>query len=1362
MQAKSLYKKDFKIRLYLLLLFISCKSLNASPITYNHTDYVNRLVNTSNQKPNHIYFKQLGVDKGISNPSIMSIYQDQLGRMWFGTREGINIYNGEQTIVYKGSGKELQNNLLNGNECDQITGNQKGDVFFRSGRYCIQYDIREERFKIAKTGNIRVVTEVNGDIWCISNDSIYIHDSQTDSLSFYRKIGLNKITTLHASGEKLWIGTSEGLYLQDGENTPQKLIEQADIYSIFETSTHEIWVGSRMDGLFRFLPNGETIHHTGLPSDFHPIASSQIREFVEDSKGNIWFGTFKGIHCYNPQTNQFSVYQRDLLPGSLTHSSVFSLHIDKQGTIWIGTYYGGVNYFNPGSDIFSHYIDNPGRDDCLSYPFVGHMVEDKNENIWICTEGGGLNFFDRKTQKFRYFMEGGSNSIAHNNLKSICYDSKHDYLYIGTHIGGVSRYDIKNNRFYNFWDHDKNEASSPNQYIIQTTFHNDTLYVAARNGVFYLSPDSKQFVRFFPFCHSFTFDQKGNCWFASSHTLIRKHLTNPQNEKHFSLEKYDIHFPISCLIEKEGDIYFGTSGAGLYKFNEETNTVVPYTASNGYLLSDYCYSIAEAQSGNLIITTDEGITFLNTTTSETRFIKLSTSLPLTSLTEGCGILVCKNGEVIIGGTDGMISFQEKDLNSQEKEYQIYFTDLHIGNKKVTPGDQTKVLKNALSFTNSIRLKHNQNNLIIDFASSNYIGIQKNNQYEYKLKGFDQKWVPTSLSSIYYTNLNPGKYQLLVREANIKTRPPHEISLQIQIDQPWYNTVWAWLVYIAITTTLIWFFIRTKKARRELALSLEKERKEKEWNEEINQAKFRFFTNISHEFRTPLTLIISQIDILLQSNALSPFLYNKMLRISKNANRLKSMINELLEFRKLEQHHVTLRVSEQNVVSFLKEIFLSFHDLAIQRTISYSFSTEKENIPLWFDAFQLQKVFYNILSNAFKYTSEGKIVLHIEEEEDAVTIQIIDTGIGISTEDLSKIFDRFYQTKNEDQNSPHTLGTGIGLALSKNITELHHGEINVKSKQGKSTTFVVRLQKGDSHFKQDGNTIFIEKAEETISDSEAAPDKITDKEYENIRNSFPEQKDNHQYTILLIEDNEELLQILNTLFSPLYRTLLAHNGQEGYQLALDQKPDLIVSDVMMPVMSGTEMCIKIKNNIDLCHIPVVLLTALNSAEQTIEGLQNGADDYIVKPFHTKMLLMRCNNLIRNRVLLQNKFSKQTDFDIQLLAVNPLDKKLLNKITVTIENNLENTSFDINSLAKELAMSRSSFFSKFKALTGMTPNEYIQSERLKKAASLLREYPDKQINEISDMLNFSSTIYFSRCFKAHFGVSPSQFRQTGIKD
>lgn len=557
---------------------------------------------------------------------------------------------------------------------------------------------------------------------------------------------------------------------------------------------------------------------------------------------------------------------------------------------------------------------------------------------------------------------------------------------------------------------------------------------------------------------------------------------------------------------------------------------------------------------------------------------------------------------------------------------------------------------------------------------------------------------------------------------------------------------------------ITYYARNRFVKQALAQSLEKERIEKQHIEEMNHAKLVFFTNVSHEFRTPLTLIVSHIDTLLQNQLLPPQVYNKILKIKQSAQQMTNLVSELLDFRRFTQNRFILQIEKRDIGKFLKEIFLSFSDFAHQRNICYDFQCNPVEIVCWFDAKQLEKVFFNLLSNAFKYTPDGgKIGMIIATDNGNVKIQICDTGSGISDLDSAHIFDRFYQGGNQKGNE-QSLGTGIGLALTKSIVEKHHGAISVESEVGKGCTFTIALSLNMSIYQEDEHIQFVDSVSDMMTTTGPLLGEKIASFYEVPVDSLSQEtaKENDR-KLLLVEDNKELLQILKQLFEPFYQVYLANNGKEGLAQAYEHKPNLIISDIMMPEMTGIEMCLQIKNNVDLCHIPIILLTALNNTEQSIEGLNRGADDYISKPFNAQLLLARANNLVRNRLLIQHQLRKKPLSEIDLTSINPLDQEMLRKTSQIIEKHIDDPDFDIPELCKEVGIGRSLLYSKFKALTGMTPNNFVLNYRLKHAATLLRRYSDLPIAEVSDRCGFSSPVYFSRCFKNQYGCTPQSYQK-----
>ena len=676
------------------------------------------------------------------------------------------------------------------------------------------------------------------------------------------------------------------------------------------------------------------------------------------------------------------------------------------------------------------------------------------------------------------------------------------------------------------------------------------------------------------------------------------------------------------------------------------------------------------------------------------------------------------------------------------------------NEEICPNDQSGILTDILAKTSDIYLSYKQNNITVEFASFNY-NNDRNRLFEYRLEGFDKAWTQTTGTTITYTNLPPGEYILRARPLAGKENLDEEVHLNIHVSAPFYATVWAYFFYLLCLLGVMIAFIRFKTRQAALKSSLEFERKEKERIEELNQVKLRFFTNISHEFRTPLTLILGQIEVLMQMD-LGTTIYNRILRIYKNAWHMRNLISELLDFRKQEQGYLKLKVEEQNLVAFTRQIYMCFYEYAQKKEITYRFDNVEETISVWFDSKQLQKVIFNLLSNAFKYTpNKGSIRVEVRMLASQAIVSVCDTGVGIPEEHISKIFERFYQT---DNSSSFTLGTGIGLALAKGIMNMHHGKIDVESTVGKGTKFTLSLPLGNRHF-SDEEMATVESRESVII-SEAVPmlpfEQIMDVEEEKTKVQ-ENIKEEDKPIILLVDDNEELLSMLEDLFLPIYKVYIAHDGREGLEMARQIQPDLIISDVMMPEMSGKELCYKIKTNVELSHISVVLLTAQTSVEYVVEGLMFGADDYVTKPFNVKVLIARCNNLIKNKKRLIAHYAGKTITESPVTeAINERDKELLAKCVNIIKENFENPAFDVTALASELCVGRSKLYMQFKQMTGLTPNEFILKIKLDEAMSLLKNHPELNISEISIRLGFSSPRYFSKSFKAFFGVAPQTVR------
>ena len=1296
------------------------------------------------------YFRKIGPAEGLEQPTVLAIYEDTLGRMWFGTREGVYLYDGSRVHGFKPETAGIQESgsrFLTGNEAGRIVGDGRGDVFIRSERSLVRYDIRQETFNMVRPSGIGALTSFGGDAWYTVSDSLYRFDAASGQEVFVRKLGLEGIFCILIEDGRIWAGSPKGLFLSDNGGPLQNLLPGIEIYSIFKSSRNELWIASRMDGLYSIKRDGVLRKE---PYGEGKVASRQIREFAEDEEQNIWFGTFDGLQIYNPYTDEYTLIPADSSrPGSLSHSSVFSLYRDRHNTIWAGTYYGGVNYVNPSRDIFTYYEAGDAGAGGLNYPIVGQMLEDRHRRLWICTDGGGLNCFDRKSGKFSYFRASDGNSVRHDNIKALAYDRERDVLYVGTHTGGMGRYDCTGGRFYNY---PVERNGGPDNIIYSMLFHEGLLYVSARNGIWTLDPETDRFSRLLSYgpVLTFTIDSREVLWMAGRTGLSRMDLRAGGKPEPVRTDSTSVPCRVTRICETaSGLIYIATLGQGVKVYDYETDGFRTLSRLENNLASNYCYNLIETSRNGILITTDNGVTLYSPFTDLGRPVGKT---DVFSTGDGGGIYECLDNIVFIGGMNGMISFDENSLYRPESnDGNFYFSELYVNNSRVFPNDGTGILENSLPFTRELRLSSSQNNLSIGISVSDYVPYLNEVEYSYMLEGFDSDWIPATSGTLNYTNLPPGKYTLKVRSAGDRTGEEMYGEMSVSISKPLYARWWALLLYslvAALTGYAVW---RSRRNRKEWADTLRKEKEEKSRIEELNKVKLRFFTDVSHEFKTPLTLITGQIENLLLTESFSPSVARKLGKIRVNAMRLKRLISELLDFRRQEQGFLKLKVEQLDLVGFTYAVWQVFEETARSRKIAYLFEPVEKSVDAWFDPVQMQKVIFNLLSNAFKYTPDGgRIAVSVRRKLQSAEISVSDSGRGIPEEDRTRIFERFYRSGDGDSVS----GTGIGLALSREIMKAHKGSLEVTGGgTGKGSVFTVGLLLGNDHFSREE----LEHTKVGYSIDEgymAGALDITESE------PFPETDapGDDRPTVLIVDDDAEMLEMLCQIFSPAYRVCKASNGHDGLSLASGILPDLIVSDVMMPGMSGKELCRRIKTNLEICYIPVVLLTAIDSEEERMMGYIYGADEYIQKPFNVKLLLTRCDNLVRNRRLLLRKNENHQPSGAPS-ALKMSDKIIIDKASSIIKSHFDDPQFNMDALADSLNMSRSKMFAFFKAVLGITPNDFTLNLKMQEASKMLLESPDSNISEISYSLGFSSPRYFSRCFKEYYKVSPQAYRRSG---
>ncbi|MBR1630843.1 MAG: helix-turn-helix domain-containing protein [Paludibacteraceae bacterium] len=1300
-----------------------------------------------------LMFSHFGVEQGLSQVSVNSIYQDETGTMWFATRQGLTRYNGSRSEVLSVASDGLLHDLI-----QKVDGDRNGHVYIVTERGVNVYDLRTESLSVLTPQPVTGLHCSRSGIWLGLHNRVMHMDSigaeQHTIVQLPESQAVINAICEAASGN-LYIGTAaHGAYLVDTQGKIRRLSDiESRVTKIYEDSHHAIWIGTWHDGVVCIASDGTQTVYTA------PLLSSEfVRTVVEDLKGNLWIGTKNGLDCMSPN-GSVRHYQPNQNPNSLSNESVWSLLRDSQGNIWVGTYFGGVDYFNPETDNYHfHFVQNNAR----RTPVIDAIIEGSDGLWYLCTEGWGLYVYNPETQECLTYNTANDHSqgLRSDNIKSAFHDTLTDELWLGTYLGGLSCFNPRTHKFRHYAvGHDWMQG---NHVCGILPYDADRLIVGTYNGIYQLNKRTGQtqlldesLNRVIDYCTDMIYDRQGRLWIGGRELVCYNLQT--ARIKRYATQNGEARFAgnqiTSMLNDDQDRIWIGTDGAGLFRLDQTTDSLVQISVERNRLQSNFVSNLAQTPLGYILVTTNRGFSLINTDNDSVRNYTTDNGFPLSSLFNG-GLCVLRSGEILLAGMDGLVTFREENLKTVRHDVSLHLDRLTVNNTLIHPGDATHLLTQSLDYTDQLSLSARQNMFAIDISTNNFINTSRPH-IRYRLQGLSDAWIELAdgKTELRFMALRPGRYTLRIEAiSEVDGSLLSARQLDIHIRPPFYATWWAFVIYALLATTLIVAAFGFVRSRERLRARIRLEQQQARQTEEDSKSRLRFFTNVSHEFRTPLTLIAGQMDMLLQQGNIQPTVYNRILGMRRNVVNMQSLINELLEFRKVEQGYLTLHVSEHDMVAFAHEVYLSFADYAKARNIDYRFVCEEERLPMWFDEVQMQKVLYNLISNAFKFTPQGAgITLSIQTTAEEVILQVADTGIGIKADDIRRIFDRFYQAENGTQLSQVSPGTGIGLSLTKSIVELHRGTIEVDSRPHQGSIFSVTLKRGKEHLEHAEHVEIVD-AEKNTYQPQEEDTRFVEQLSAERDTSQPKPK------ILIAEDNDELRAMLQTLFSPLYDVTTAVDGQDGYEKVFDLQPDIILSDQMMPRLNGSDLCARLKANIETCHIPFVLLTAWTAAEYAIEGLRKGADDYISKPFNARVLITRCNNLINNRRMLQQRFGSMAEVKPDMLANNPLDQELMNKINNVIEQNLDNADFQIPILCREVGMGRTTLFAKLKGITGQTPNEYLVTYRLKRAAHLLRTNQALNISEIAYATGFGTPKYFAKCFNKQFGKSPSEFRKS----
>jgi len=1329
--------------------------------------------------------------------------------MWFGTASGLNRFDGYTFKVFRHDNNN-KNSVVNDFITKIFEGPDKKLWILTRYEFC-SYDPETEQFssdlpslaRPLKLPLYKFVTKIvrtgTADFWFLYSDSgIYRYNAITkQTIHYYYNShsapSLYSATLADISADSkgnIWIVYNDGT-VEMLDNKVNKITYHTDIfkkvctnkngfYSLTVDRDNDLWFyASYIDmGAYYYKPSTGTFRHVDRESN--ELKSNVVSSIVQADDGLIWIATdHGGISVLDKKKFQVTfLLNREDDSRSLRQNSAL-LYKDNLGIIWAGTFKKGISYYHRDIirfPLYRHFASDPAS---LSFNDVDKFVEDKLGNLWIGTNGGGLIYFNRQTGRYSQYKHdpANANSLSSDIIVNLCID--HDQkLWIGTYFGGLDCFDGKT---FTHYKHDDKVATSVADDRIWSILEDSShrLWIGTLTGGLEIFDRSKK-IFYHPFkqtdirsslISSILEDKQGNIWiggFLGIDVIIKNTGRVIHYEADGNAQKGLADNTVNSICQDSRGLMWIATPSGVTIFNPKTNAFNTLTRKNG-LPANSIVAIEEDNKGAMWLSTSNG---LSRVTLMPTAGTLNFHIENFDETDGLqgrefnvnAALKTRSGELIFGGGDGFNLFDPASIEPVANKPKLVFTDFQLFNKSITANEDVNghvLLSKAISVTREIILNHNENVFSIDFAALDFLNPGKI-KHQYMLDGFDNGWVNADnrTRKASYTNLDQGDYVFKVRASNSEgVWDPDYISLRIKILPPFWKSTFAYFIYLTLFIGVL-FYIRQRgiqrirrqfeveKEKEEAKLLIEQERKEVKRMQELDQLKIKFLTNVSHEFRTPLSLIMAPVDKMLAHADQEQ--KQQLNMISKNARRLLILVNQLLDFRKMEVQELKLHKKPGDIVKFISEISHSFTDISEEKGIGFIFDTNLDALYTSFDHDKIERILFNLISNAFKFTPAGgdvSVLLNVAKgthigNNVLLEIKVIDTGIGIPFEKHAKIFERFFQ--NDIPESMINQGSGIGLAITKEFVKMHGGEITVESEPDHGSCFIIKLP------------LVINEAPETdLSPSKNAGNKaqniITNSESKSV---VKQQQTNKMPTVLLVEDNDDFRFYLKDNLRDIFFIIEASNGRDGWQKALSQHPDIIVSDISMPEMTGIELCEKIKIDKRTSHIPIILLTAMTGEAEQLKGLEIGANDYMTKPFNFEILLSKIKNILTLQDTYKRTYKKQMDVQLQETPLQNEDEKLLRNIVEYIEQNILNENLSVEELSRQMNMSRGSLYSKVLMLTGKSPVEFIRSIRLKKAVYLL-ENSQMTISQICYEVGFNTPKYFTKLFKDEYNILPSAY-------
>ncbi|SDF56888.1 Signal transduction histidine kinase [Chitinophaga filiformis] len=1272
--------------------------------------------------------RYLSIENGLSNNAVVNVYQDYKGFMWFGTYDGLNRYDGYKFRIYRNRIGDSTSLIDNG--IYTIDGDTDHRLWIGGRKGISIFDPVNEHFSVARNaatgkpveGNIHVIKAGNDGMVLVGSESrglllftrhtaagrqipvdnnlnyevtaIDFNADKTAAYIFVQGIGLCKydcsksiVTVINRELTQancvkvdkdgaLWIGTDKGLFRYNGTYSNNYLEEKSKIVSLCSDKQGILWAASDGHGIF-VVKDGAARH-----SDY-ALSSNAVYSICEDREGRKWIGTLRG--GVNIIDNRRNLFEQHAFKGSTVDNFILSFCEGDGKNIWIGTDGGGLKYWNRENNTVKNYNYDPGNKLAVSSNFITGMLQDSHGDLWIATWFGGINKYNRSRDAFDHYACFNPFTKAAENNVWVVYEDAQKRLWA-------------------------------------STTNNGTLYIFNRQ-----TDTFELFDRALVNIQSLAEDRKGNMWAGNYSSLIKIDRDHKQHHT------YPIGYTVRAIHEdRRGNLWIGTEGGGLLLFNTVTGKFRRFSEAEG-LPGNTVLRLLEDDKGNLWLSTFNGLAKFDPVQYTCRNFSHTDGLQSNQFSYNAALRL-RSGEFLFGGIKGFNIFHPDSIYERSNFSPAFLTDIRLNNVPV--GQNTEYIsKRSLENIEEITVPYDKAAVSLDFVALEYTSPDKIG-YSYQLENWDKGWNDARESrTANYTHLPEGNYNFMIKVTNADGKWGDEKQLlRIIVLPPWYRTPWAYGIYIALILGVISLYIQYKSRQERLRYEIRLAHLESEKEKEINEKKLSFFTNISHEFRTPLTLIINPLKELKDNEKLGV--------VYRNARRLLSLVDQLLLFRKADNEE--LKVTKFDITLLCEEVFLCFTQQAETRNIRYRFLADSNgSLEICANYEQIEIALFNLLSNAFKFTPDGgEISFHIQRTAGGVDIVLKDSGAGIPETMGDKIFDKF------QHGDSHSSGFGIGLYLVKKFIENHKGNVTYTSKVNEGTTFCVHLKTGTEHF----DALLLK--EEPVKKSAILDELIDDLYRKPEKPASPEEMITEKRTVLLIDDNAEIREYLRRLFEDKYIVYEAENGTEGFTAVEKYMPDLVISDIHMEGMNGIELCRKIKETDIISHIPVILLTSASSSEAKMEGIEGGADDYITKPFDSALLLVKVQTIIRNRNLLQQYFQENITLRTSYVKVPAEYQDFLKRCIEIVEDNLGNEDFSIKTFTQAIGMSHSSLYKKVKSISGQTINAFIRSIRLRKAAVLMLK-ENYTVNQAAFQVGIADIKYFREQFHKLFGMNPSAY-------